>query len=76
MTYSNRWIILCTPLCVMVVKDRLPDVEADGQTATPGGPTASRSCAAAHPCAPPAVAVVEAIVVVPSPTRADLYALL
>jgi hypothetical protein len=40
--------------------------EAGGQTATPGGPTASRSRVVARPCAPPAGAVVEVIVVVPS----------
>jgi hypothetical protein len=40
-----------------------PCSEAGGQTATPGSPTASRRRAAAQPCAPPAVAVVEAVVV-------------
>jgi hypothetical protein len=40
-----------------------PRSEAGSQTATPGGPTASRRRAATQPCAPPAVAVVEAVVV-------------
>jgi hypothetical protein len=40
-----------------------PRTEAGGQTATPGGPTASRRHAAAQSCAPPAVAVVEVVVV-------------
>jgi hypothetical protein len=65
----------CTPLCAMVAKDRLHDAEAGGQTATLGGPTASRSRATARPCAPLVAAVVEAIVT-PSLARADLYALL
>jgi hypothetical protein len=59
-------------------KDAIPDeaTEASGQTATLGGPTASRSHVVARPCAPPAAVVVEAIVVIPSPMRANLYALL
>jgi hypothetical protein len=80
-TCSSRWIIPCTPQCVAVARDRLPNIElrgqtggplggattprtkAGGQTATPGGPTASRRHAATQPCVPPAVAVVEAVVV-------------
>jgi hypothetical protein len=54
----------------------MPDVEAGGRTATPGDLTTSRRRAAARPCAPPAVAVVEAVIIVPSPVRAGLYALL
>jgi hypothetical protein len=50
--------------------------EAGRQTATPGGPTASRSRVVARPCAPPAGVVVEVIVVVPSSAHAYLYALL
>jgi hypothetical protein len=79
-TCSSRWIISCTPQCVAVARDRLPNIEvggqtggppggattprteAGGQTATLGSPTASRRHAAAQPCAPPAVAVVEAVV--------------
>jgi hypothetical protein len=61
---------------VTVARDRLPDIESGGQTVTPGGPTASRSCAAAWPCTPTATVVVKAIVVVPSLMCADLYALL
>jgi hypothetical protein len=79
-TCSSRWIISCTPQCVAVARDRLPNIEAGGQTGgppggataprteaggqttTPGGPTASRRRAAAQPCTPPAVAVVEAVV--------------
>jgi hypothetical protein len=60
----------------MAVRDRLPDAESGGQTATPGGPFASRSHAAARPCAPAAATVVKAIIVVPSPACDDLYALL
>jgi hypothetical protein len=77
-TCSSRWIILCTPLCATVARDRLPDAEADGQTATPGiqlppGATLRRGCVR-HLLM--RTTVVEAIIVVPSLTRADLYALL
>jgi hypothetical protein len=58
----------------MVARDCLPDAEAGGQTATSGGPTASRSCTAARSCTPPAAAVVEAVIVVPSAVHAGLYA--
>jgi hypothetical protein len=75
-TYNSRWIIPCTTLCVTIAKDRLHDVEAGGQTTAPGGPTTSRSHATTRSCAPSAAAVVEAIIVVPSLARADLYALL
>jgi hypothetical protein len=43
----------------------MPDAEAGVQTATPGGPIAFRSHAAARPCAPPTAAVVKAIVARP-----------
>jgi hypothetical protein len=49
---------------------------AGGQTATPGGPIASMSHVVARPCMSRAAAMVETIVVIPSPARADLYALL
>jgi hypothetical protein len=80
-TCSSRWIISCTPKCVAIARDRLPNIEAGSQTggppggataprteavdqtATPGGPIASRRRAAAQPCASPTVAVVEAVVV-------------
>jgi hypothetical protein len=79
-TCSSRWIIPCTPQCVAVARDCLPNIEAGGQTGgppggataprteaggqttTPDGPTASRRRAAAQPCTPPAVTVVEAVV--------------
>jgi hypothetical protein len=57
-------------------RGRQSDAEADSQTTTPGGPTASKSCTAARLCTPPAATVVKAIVVIPSSARADLYALL
>jgi hypothetical protein len=60
----------------MVAKDHLPNAEAGDQTATLSGPTASRSCGAARSCVTPVAAVIEAIIVVPSQTCADLYALL
>jgi hypothetical protein len=60
----------------MVARNRLPDAEAGGQTATPSGPTASKSCAAVRLCTLPAVVMVEAIVVVSSPARANLCVLL
>jgi hypothetical protein len=60
----------------MVARDRLPDAEAGGQTATPGGPTAPRSHATMQLCVPLAAVVVKAIILVPLSTCADLYALL
>jgi hypothetical protein len=54
----------------------MPDAEASGQTATPGGPTASRSRATTYSCAPPAAAVAEAIIVIPLPLCVNLYTLL
>jgi hypothetical protein len=60
----------------MIDRDRLPDAEAAGSIATPGGPTASGSRTAARLCAPPAATMVEAIIIVLSPARADLYALM
>jgi hypothetical protein len=64
-------------MCAMVARDHLPEVEAGNHTATSGGPTGSRSHAAAWPCAPAAVAVVKAIIIIiPSPMRANLYALM
>jgi hypothetical protein len=56
----------------------MPGAESSDQTATPGGPTASKSRAAARLCVPaPALAVVvKAIIVVPSSTCDDLYALM
>jgi hypothetical protein len=60
----------------MVARDCLPNVEVVGSIATPGGPTASRSHGAARSYVPPVAAVVEAIIVVPLPAHADLYALL
>jgi hypothetical protein len=44
-------------LCATVVRDRLSDVEASSQTATHGGPTASRRSVAARPCTLPVAAV-------------------
>jgi hypothetical protein len=64
---------MCTPLCAMVVRDHLPNVESGGQTVTLAVPTAFRSHVAAQP---DAAAVVKAIVVVPSLTCDDLYVLL
>jgi hypothetical protein len=75
-TCRSRWIISWTPLCATVARDCLPNAEADDQTATPGGPTASRSHATTRSCTPLAAAVVEVIVVLPSSTYVDLYALL
>jgi hypothetical protein len=57
-------------------RDHLPDTKVGGQTATPSGPTASRRRAAARLCVPPVATVVEVNIVVPLPTRADLYLLL
>jgi hypothetical protein len=65
-----------TTLCVMVARDCLHDTEAGSQTATLGGLTASRSRVVARPSVPPTPAMVETIVVVPSPAHANLYALL
>jgi hypothetical protein len=67
--YISRWIISCTIPCAAVAKDSLPDAEAGSQTA-------SMSRAAVQPCMPPAVAVVETIVVILSLTCAGLYTLL
>jgi hypothetical protein len=61
----------------MVARDHLPEVEAGNHTATSGGPTGSRIHAVAWPCAPAAVAVIKAIIIIiPSPMRANLYALM
>jgi hypothetical protein len=62
-TCSIRWIIPYTPPCATVTRDRLPDAKVGGQTATPGGPTTSRSRVAAQSCAPHTAAMVEAIIV-------------
>jgi hypothetical protein len=34
---------MCIPPCAAVARDHLPNAEAGGQIATPGGPNASRS---------------------------------
>jgi hypothetical protein len=54
-------------------QDRLCDIEACDQTATL---TTSWSYIAVRPCTPPAALVVKAVVVIPTSTRASLYALL
>jgi hypothetical protein len=62
----------------MVARDRLLDTDDGGQTATPSSPTASESCAVAGRVRRLLLrtTVAEAIVIIPSPTHADLYALL
>jgi hypothetical protein len=52
-TCSSRWIIPCTPQCVAVARDRLPNIDAGGQTGgPPGGATAPRTEAGGQTATP------------------------